>query len=99
MPPKDDLVVISPLLRNKSLQNVRSNGNLINQSELSKVKEDDYLIDQVSYDTEEESFSLSDLVWRNINIFVILFSLFVYSVYRMIVDLHFKWQTFVTTYL
>src|SRR5581483_7511714 len=98
MPPKDDLEVISPHQRNKSLQKVHSNGNLVSQSELSKAEEDDYL-NQVSYDTEAEPFKWSDLVWRNIIIFTVLHSLFVYGGYRVIVDPHFKWQTLLTTYL
>ena len=98
MPPKDKLEVISPHQRNKSLQNVRSNGNLISQSELSKAEEDDYL-NQVSYDTETESFKWRDLIWRNVVIFTVLHLLFIYGGYRMIVDPHFKWQTLVATYL
>ena len=98
MPPKDNLEVISSHQRNKSLQNVHSKGNLVSESELSKAEEDDYL-NQVSYDSEAEPFKWSDLVWRNIIIFIVLHSLFFYSCYRVVVDPHIKWQTLLATYL
>src|SRR5882762_759046 len=88
--------VVSPDKRNKTLKFIPSKANLVSES--SKAENDDYP-NQVSYDTEKESFKWSDLVWRNIIIFIVLHSLFVYGGHIMIVEPYINWKLMLVTYL